>query len=100
MTRNRFDRVHQHEAATLEAGERREFRRVLRGLAATDPRWFGSRCPDRVRHGRLIRSVLAALAVVLLSAGALTGNMLFVLGAVLIAVGVLTSHVSTRGKHR
>lgn len=100
MTRNRFDRVRQHEATRLKAGERREFRRVLRGLAATDPRWFGSRCPHRVRHGRMIRSVLAAPAFALLSAGALSGNMLFVLGGVLIAVGVLTSHVSATGKHR
>lgn len=100
MARNRSDLVHQHEATTLEAGERREFRRVLRGLAATDPRWFGSRCPDRVRHGRMIRCVLVALVSALVSAGALTGNMLFVLGGVLLAVGVLTSHVSAAGKHR
>ena len=100
MTRIGSERVHQHEATTFEAGERREFRRVLRGLAATDPLWFGSRCPDRARHGHMIRWVLAALAVALLSAGALTGNMLFVLGGVLLAVGVLTSHVSATRRHR
>ena len=100
MARNRSYRVHQHEPATLTAGERREFRRVQRGLAAGDPRWFASRCPRRARQARVIRCVVAALAFALLAAGATTGIMLFVLGGVLVAVGVLTRHVSAAGGRR
>ncbi len=98
MARHRSDRVHEHEPTTLTAGERREFRRVQRGLRATDPHWFASRCPRGARTGRVVRGVLVALAVALLVVGAMTGIMLFVLGGVLLAVGVLTGHVSAAGR--
>ncbi|MFL6118724.1 DUF3040 domain-containing protein [Actinophytocola sp.] len=96
MLRDRSPRVRRPDGPPLTPAERRCFRRVERGLWATDPRWYALHCPLRHRRRRRARCAAAVLSLVLVLLGALTGVMPIVLCGVVMAFAAVTGHISAR----
>jgi Protein of unknown function (DUF3040) len=80
----------------LSQDESRQFRRLERGLRATDPAWLERHQPWHRRYADLARLVAVVLASALLWTGATTGVMPFVFCGVLVATAAATSFISSR----
>lgn len=80
--------------------ERRQLRRIERGVYATDPHWaklIAGGCPSRYeRKRRSLNMTLDVLAVVLMVFGVMAGALLVILAGVVVGACGVSLHVSRR----